>query len=496
MIAARLTAMVLVSICLSALWVVGQDRADDPVRADDLNRSVRVRFDAAHSHTWIESPPQPGLNQYHLLAGPSRAAQALVAMGWGVDVQLGAWDESSLNKIDLVVLNLVSADRPAFRVSEILAIVDFVRKGGGLIVITDHTNCYFHNHVLEALFDQLDLKLTNETACETPPGALSQGAGWILVDAFGDHPMVKGIEHVGIQTGGTVDERFGVAWTSRTSWGDVGRIPMYGEGKGMGFLGNFQKDPEERQGPLPVVAAKEFGAGRIVVIGDQNAIGGFFLNYADNRRLWLQSALWASGQKEQIEASLANGLAGESGRSLIWCVEPMSEHPFYWGSTDRGGYYHAFGLLNKHADARATDRDLIDAKWMVVPSDRLMQKDRWRIKTREFLKQPNKHAVVWMDQGQIPEQDWVGGLLQGKTTTMLETEMMRIYTCEDGSTLQLWKQAQRWSNGELLGPEATRNDEDYRREEALLDPMWKLGLKRMKAFHETIDWLDEQSDQR
>ena len=133
---------------------------------------------------------------------------------------------------------------------------------------------------------------------------------------------------------------------------------------------------------------------------------------------------------------------------------------------------------------------------MVVPSDRLMQKDRWRIKTREFLKQPNKHAVVWMDQGQIPEQDWVGGLLQGKTTTMLETEMMRIYTCEDGSTLQLWKQAQRWSNGELLGPEATRNDEDYRREEALLDPMWKLGLKRMKAFHETIDWLDEQSDQR
>ncbi|MFN5273065.1 MAG: hypothetical protein ACK5E3_07675, partial [Planctomycetota bacterium] len=142
---------------------------------------LQVRFDAYHSHTWIESIPQPGFNQYHLLSSPSRAAQALVAMGCQVDVQLKPWDEISLRNINLVVLNLVSADRPAFRVSEIEAISDFVQRGGGMILITDHTNCYFHNHALEALCDRLDIKLTSQTACEMPPQTLAQGAGWILV---------------------------------------------------------------------------------------------------------------------------------------------------------------------------------------------------------------------------------------------------------------------------------------------------------------------------
>jgi DNA-binding transcriptional LysR family regulator len=126
-------------------------------RAQDPDPPIRVRFDAMHSHTWIETLPQPGLNQYHLLAGPSRAAQTLAAMGWQVDVQLEAWDAASLASLDLVVLNLVSADRPAFRVSEIAALREFVQRGAGLIIITDHTNCYFHNHALEPLFDQLDL---------------------------------------------------------------------------------------------------------------------------------------------------------------------------------------------------------------------------------------------------------------------------------------------------------------------------------------------------
>jgi len=77
-------------------------------------------------------------------------------MGCQVDVQLTAWNEDSLRNTDLVVLNLVSADRASFRISEIQFLRDFVHRGGGLLIITDHTNCYFHNHVLEPLCEQLD----------------------------------------------------------------------------------------------------------------------------------------------------------------------------------------------------------------------------------------------------------------------------------------------------------------------------------------------------
>ncbi|MFY7894269.1 MAG: hypothetical protein ACOVOJ_16360 [Pirellula sp.] len=485
MIRLRLCSL-LVVVCYVILAACGRSTSayqDSPI--------LQVRFDAYHSHTWIESIPQPGINQYHLLSSPSRAAQALVAMGCQVDVQLKPWDEISLRNINLVVLNLVSADRPAFRVSEIEAISDFVQRGGGMILITDHTNCYFHNHALEALCDRLDIKLTSQTACEMPPQTLAQGAGWILVESFRNHPILSNIKNIGIQTGGTVDDRYGIAWTSPASWGDEAHIPMYGEGKDMGFTGNFFQDPSEPSGPLPVVAAKEFGAGRIVVIGDQNAMGGLFLNYADNRRLWLQSALWASKTTVDLEPKIEMGLHTEPDRSLVWCVEPLGDHDFYWGSTDRDDYYYAFALLNKHADARASDSDLMDATWMIIPNGELLEKPQWETKARSFLERPNKHVAIMLSDGHIPSDDQIKVLLDSKEFSVSDSDGFRIYALSNQSTLQLWKQSKRWTNRELLGPEKTRNDADYRREEALLSPMWKLGLKRVRSFEESIDWPED-----
>jgi hypothetical protein len=453
-----------------------------------------VRFDAYHSHTWIESPPQPGINQYHLLSSPSRAAQALEAMGCQVDVQLKPWDEDSLNTTQLVVLNLASADKPALRVPEIEAIVSFVHRGGGLILMTDHTNCYFHNHALEALCDRLDIQLTSQTACERPPRTLAQGSGWIVVESFRNHPILNQIKHLGVQTGGTVDSRYGIAWTSPTSWGDEAHVPMYGEGKNLGFLGNFFQDPNEPDGPVPIVAAKEFGAGRIVVISDQNAIGGFFLNYADNRRLWLQSSLWASGATEDPEPRIQKGLETESNRTLIWCVEPLEDHDFYWGSTDPDEYYHAFGLLNKHADARATQDDLMHASWMIIPSDQLVEKTYWQTKIRSFIEQPQKHVAILLSHGQIPSDDRWSGLLDSMAFTVTESDAYRIYSLPNQSSLQIWKQSKRWTNRELLSPEKSRNDADYRREEAMLSPMWKLGLKKVRSFEESIHWPEDNED--
>lgn len=477
---------------LLLLWLLIEfQRTDALAQSTDPQPPIRVRFDAAHSHTWIESVPQPGINQYHLLASPSRAAQALVAMGCKVDVQLTTWDSEALKDVDLLVLNLVSADRPAFLVSEISAIRDYVRGGGGLILITDHTNCYFHNQVLEPLCQQLDIKLSQHTACEQPPRTLAQGSGWILVDSFREHPIAQDVEFLGLQTGGTVDDRYGIAWTSPMAWADNARVPMYGEGKDMSFTGNFHRDPDEALGPIPVLAAKEFEKGRIVVLGDQNAIGGLFLNYADNRRLWLQSALWASGKNTDSLQRLEKGLAAEPDRTLVWCVEPLAELDFYWGSTDREEYYHAFGLLNKHADARATHRDLMQAEWMIIPSNALMSQSHWISTTKEFLEQADKNAVVLVADTESNFEEWIAQLLKEKKYTVIDSDIGRTYTLENRSSIHLWKHAKRWVNRQLLGPEATRNDTDYRWEEALLSPMRKYGLKTVQSFEASVNWPEE-----
>jgi len=412
-------------------------------------------------------------------------------MGCQVDVQLTPWNADSLRNIDLIVLNLVSADRPAFLISEINAITDYLRNGGGLILITDHTNCYFHNHVLEPLCEQLDLTLSSHTACEQPPRTLAKGSGWILIDSISEHPIVRNVEHVGLQTAGTVDNRFGVAWTSNLSWADQGRVPMYGEGKDMAFTGNFHQDSNESSGPLAVVAAKEFHKGRIVVFGDQNAVGGFFLNYADNRRLWLQSALWAAGAVEATQERVAKALGEEPNRTLIWCVEPLTDHDYYWGSTDRDDFYHAFALLNKHADARATPNDMMDADWMFIPTEQLWLNTKWQAKTRKFIEQGNKHVVVFMSDPQSTPDALMVDLLAGIKHTVNETELGRTYKLENLTTIQTWNNAKRWSNRQLLGPEATRNDTDDRWEEALLSPMWELGLKRVQSFEASVNWPEE-----
>ncbi|MFN9348151.1 MAG: hypothetical protein ACK6DQ_16290, partial [Planctomycetota bacterium] len=194
------------------------------------------------------------------------------------------------------------------------------------------------------------------------------------------------------------------------------------------------------------------------------------------------------------EPRIQKGLETESNRTLIWCVEPIEDHDFYWGSTDLGEYYHAFGLLNKHADARATHSDMMHAFWMIVPSDQLVEKTHWQKKIRSFIEQPKKHAAILLSDSQIPSDDRWSGLLDSIEFTVVESEVSRIYSLANGSTLQLWKQSKRWTNRELLSPEKTRNDADYRREEGLLSPMWKLGLKRVRSFEESIHWPEENDN--
>jgi hypothetical protein len=183
-------------------------------------------------------------------------------------------------------------------------------------------------------------------------------------------------------------------------------------------------------------------------------------------------------------------LAVEPERSLIWCVEPFAKKNFYWGSTDRDRYYHAFAMLNKHADARATDKDMMQADWMIIPDPAMIQEPIWQSKVKEFTRSAKKHVVVFLSDGSMDGGDWITKWFAGDTQS-LESDVSRTYILENGSTIQLWKQPRRWSNAQLLGPEAIRNDSDERWEELLLSPMRDLGLRRVKSFQELIQWPQE-----
>jgi hypothetical protein len=247
-------------------------------------------------------------------------------------------------------INLVSAERPPFLVSEIAAIRAFVEAGGSLLVVTDHSNCYFHAHRLEPLFAELDMASLTDTACDVAPHTIGPGNGWLAVGRFDSHPLTRDLTWLGMQTGGRVDPRHAVAFTSDDAWADRWHTDLYGEEGSPGFYGNFVYSVGEERGSLGVVLAKDFGRGRIVDVADQNMLGDPFLHYADNFRLWLNACAWLLDDERLADPRPY--LARRPERVTFF--ETRGEYAF--GSNDNGGYLNAFTLVSRHRWAFANDR--------------------------------------------------------------------------------------------------------------------------------------------
>jgi hypothetical protein len=322
--------------------------------------------DAVHANDYSSNGLRPDEYDYHRAHGHRWALEYLQSRGIRVEYHReGRLSDRRLASCDALFIGLVSAERPPFLVSEIAAIRAFVERGGSLLVITDHTNCYYHAWRLMPLFEELGLATFTDAACDEPPYTLGRGNGWIAVRRFTKHPVTIGLECIAPQTGGCVDPRFAVARTSDRAWADAWTIAPFGEGCSPGFFGNFRRDPGERSGPLGVVAAKEFGKGRIVVVGDQNIFGDVFLNYADNYRLWLNAMAWLleiQGLRDPTPY-----LRWRSPRLLLYEQYDRAA----WGADDGSGCHFAQALLCRHYWAFANDRLAEPCDLVVFPdSDR------------------------------------------------------------------------------------------------------------------------------
>ncbi len=342
-----------------------------------------ILVDAVHANDLSPYGLRPGEHDYHHLHGYHRALEYLRNRGVPLEFhRQGRLDASRLASCGLLFINLVSAERPPFLVGEIEATGQFVAQGGSLLVITDHTNVYYHTYRLMPLFEQLGLESFTDAACDAPPWTLAAGSGWIAVERLAQHPVTSGLECIALQTGGCVDPRWAVAWNSPPSWDDACTNPRFGENAVPGFCGNFRRDPGERSGPLGVVLARTFGRGRIVVAGDQNMFGDVFLCYADNYRLWLQAVAWlldtpALAQSEPFRQ-------WKSPRVLLY----EDYRRAAWGADDGSGCHFAFVLLGRHYWTFANSR-------LEEPSDLIVFADN----DRPLPQRPLQAALAHLRSG-------------------------------------------------------------------------------------------------
>ena len=317
--------------------------------------SLGILIDIVHCHDYSDIGLQSENYEYHHISGSRFGVEYLKSRGIPCDrFTEGRFSDELLAKYKVLAINLVSADCPPFLVSEIQAIVRFVERGGGLFLVTDHSNCYSHAHILEPLLTELEIKTKKSTVCDRFDNVLGNGPGWIWVSRFEPHPITRDLRFLGMQTGGEVDSRFAVAWTSDDAWPDKLICPPYMENVGQGFYGNFIQDPDEPTGRLGVILAKEVGKGRIVIVGDQNMLSDTFLNYGDNYKLWLNSFSWLLDREEIADSEAYHNWKPDWLAGSLWMVEDFDRREI--GSDNEHGLYNAWVLLNRHYWSFADDR--------------------------------------------------------------------------------------------------------------------------------------------
>lgn len=207
-----------------------------------------------------------------------------------------------LGNYDILFINLVHDSRPDFTEAERTAILDFVASGGGLFVIADHTNVYEHAQRLNPILEPAGIRIRYETAIDKGSHSV-QGAGWILIDDFVEHPVTRDVKEIMFLTGGTMDADSPLAFNSEDGFGDHWNPDN--PDKPVGKYGNWVQDEDEDSGPLPLSAAAEYGEGRIFVIGDQNLFGNTVLYFLNNSTIAFNAIEWL-GKRENDVPGLRN----------------------------------------------------------------------------------------------------------------------------------------------------------------------------------------------
>ncbi len=252
-----------------------------------------------------------------------------------------------LKGFDVLFINLVHDERPDFSADEIIAIQEFVHEGGGLFIISDHSNVYRHADRINPVLKPMGMQAYYHTAVDSPPTYSVGGSGWIMIRNFADHPVTKDLDMVSFQTGGPIDSDHGVAFTSDTSFAD-----LWNEEETNGFYGNWKFDGDpiaEPQGPLNAVAAAQYGKGRVVVIGDQNMFGDAWLHFGNNLELALNTFEWTAQQDEIAQTPLRN-----TKPSGLHIGVNASKNDFNTGRTGNDGFYSFFVHMNRDTDITAS----------------------------------------------------------------------------------------------------------------------------------------------
>ncbi len=204
-----------------------------------------------------------------------------VLRSWGFSVELTDQPLSGTTLADSCILVLIMPSQP-YSPQEVDAIHRFVKRGGSLLGIGDHTDLDGAMSHLNPLFEPLGLRLEFD-AVKIPAGNAHHLQ-------FGRHPAVSGVRELSISTGASISgqKMVPLLWTRSSTYSDRGQWKQ-----GRGYLGNRVHDRSEMVGFQVLAAAARPEKGTVALIGDSSCFQNtnLFCNLPFARSLfsWLSS---------------------------------------------------------------------------------------------------------------------------------------------------------------------------------------------------------------
>jgi hypothetical protein len=182
----------------------------------------------------------------------------------------------------LVIINLMAKfDRATKR-----AIWDFVRRGGSLLVLGDHTGVQGIREPSNDLLEPVHIGLNFDSA-------KGFRDGWLWAYGLPRHPTTLGMDTAINEIEIWIGASLSVAPPARPvivgtyGFSDPGDMAN----RQNGYLGNLAYDPGEPVGEVPLVAECRYGRGKVLVFGDtssfQNGALVYSYRFVENVFAWL-----------------------------------------------------------------------------------------------------------------------------------------------------------------------------------------------------------------
>ncbi|MFF3439647.1 DUF6421 family protein [Streptosporangium sp. NPDC002721] len=272
----------------------------------------RVLFDEAHSESWTirrdvaetMNPGHPDDSSY------ARAAGLLRGLGHSVDAHVeGPLTPGLLSARDVLVIAHPSADRwehttglgsPVLPVEELDAIEEYVRDGGGLVVMAEYEQDKYGSNLTELL---ARFGVGVEHTLVRDPGSAHNGvASWVL----------------GTPRNTSTNGQDLLAGARRACFYRSGVLTAPDDATVL-----FTTSPTATPANRPLAVAVRHGEGRVVVVADSDLFGDDSIGDYDHAALWGNLVTWAARVPAPAAAAVGESEARAAFQGLKEAVEAL-----------------------------------------------------------------------------------------------------------------------------------------------------------------------------